>query len=279
MTIIADREFLRVVPSGRRLTFQLAVDADLLSDLMEDVVIACYEAGVSSVRVHTRQGKAEELMTRSRRLRERLQGMFTTLESEGSITVEISGDPFRSVEQALSVTLQSLVRALRRVESDLSAGRNIGPELEDLLKDCAGYASTLKRMVSQMVAVPDEQTPFYAISALMEASSNMAYLVREVEESVITLGRQELASLIHLAEVLDQLSGLVVELRNSVVVDQLMDLVQTLREVGRKAGPRPLLRRAEDLMRALIKLNALMVIASEGRTGQVSHGPTWPSTT
>ncbi|MDW8041670.1 MAG: AbrB/MazE/SpoVT family DNA-binding domain-containing protein [Nitrososphaerota archaeon] len=272
-TVISERDLLRVVPSGRRLTVQLTIDADLLGDLVEDVMVACYEAGVSSLRVLTRRGRADELLVRTRRLRERLQGMFTTMESEGSVAVEISGDPFRSVEQALSVTLQSLVRALRRVESDLSTGGGVSHELEELLKDCAGHASSLKRMVSQMVALPDEQSPFYAIPALMEAASNLVYLVRDVEESVASIGRQELMSLIHLAEVLEQLNTLVVELRNSVVIDQLHDLAQSLREAGRRGGQKSLLRGAEDFIKSLIRLNALMT-SSESRTSLGPYGPT-----
>lgn len=279
VTVIAERELLRVVPAGRRTSVQLSLDADLLGELVEDAMVACYEAGVSSVRVQTRRGRAEELVVRSRRLRERLQGMFVALESEGSIVVEISGDPFRSIEQALSVALQSLVRALRRAESDMSTGGTPSPELEELLKDCSGYASILKRMVSQMVAIPDEQTPFYALSILTEIASDLARLVREVEEALTPASRQETLAMAHLADALEQLSALVVELRNSVVVDQLADLARSLREAGRRTGLRSLFRRAEDLVSTLMRLNALVMVASEGRADLGPRGPAWPSTT
>ncbi|MEN3047216.1 MAG: AbrB/MazE/SpoVT family DNA-binding domain-containing protein [Candidatus Caldarchaeales archaeon] len=281
VTVIVERELLRIVPAGRRTSVQLSLDADLLGELVEDAMVACYEAGVSSVRVQTRRGRAEELVVRSRRLRERLQGLFVALESEGSIVVEISGDPFRSIEQALSVSLQSLVRALRRAESDVGSGGTPSPELEELLKDCLGYASTLKRMVSQMVAVPDEQTPFYAVSALTEAASDLADLVREIEEALGSAGAggQELLAMAHLADALEQLSALVVELRNSVVVDQLADLARSLQEARRRTGARSLFRRAEDLVGSLMRLNALVTVASEGRAGPGLHGRAWPSTT
>jgi antitoxin component of MazEF toxin-antitoxin module len=259
VTVVYEPGILRVFPTGRRkLELSVTVETSATEQIGE-IVTACYELGCSSLTISCRSGISEELRSVLKRLREELQGVFVSQQSEGVVSVEISEVPFKSLEQAVSILLQALVRTLRFAESG-------GPwvkreDLEEMLRDSRGYGSALVRYVSSLLSSPDGTVPHYAMPLIVEVAVRMRDLVSTVGE-LLTSGSWSQESLASVERLLENLSLHVADLLSAGAQEGLMGLRREVREL-RKSGAHPdvdgVLLELERLLSSLIRLNALIV--------------------
>jgi antitoxin component of MazEF toxin-antitoxin module len=259
VTVVYEPGILRVFPTGRRkLELSVTVETSAAEQIGE-IVTACYELGCSSLTISCRSGISDELRGVLKRLREELQGVFVSQQSEGVVSVEISEVPFKSLEQAVSILLQALVRTLRFAES---GGPKVKREdLEEMLRDSRGYGSALVRYVSSLLSSPDGTVPHYAMPLIVEVAVRMRDLVSTVGE-LLTSGSWSQESLASLERLLENLSLHVADLLSAGAQEGLMGLRREVREL-RKSGAHPevdgVLLELERLLSSLIRLNALIV--------------------
>jgi antitoxin component of MazEF toxin-antitoxin module len=259
VTVVYEPGILRVFPTGRRkLELSVTVETSATEQIGE-IVTACYELGCSSLTISCRSGISDELRSVLKRLREELQGVFVSQQSEGVVSVEISEVPFKSLEQAVSILLQALVRTLRFAEPG-------GPwvkreDLEEMLRDSKGYGSALVRYVSSLLSSPDGTVPHYAMPLMVEVAVRMRDLVSTVGE-LLTSGSWSQESLASVERLLENLSLHVADLLSAGAQEGLMGLRREVREL-RKSGAHPdvdgVLLELERLLSSLIRLNALIV--------------------
>jgi antitoxin component of MazEF toxin-antitoxin module len=259
VTVVYEPGILRVFPTGRRkLELSVTVETSATEQIGE-IVTACYELGCSSLTISCRSGISDELRSVLKRLREELQGVFVSQQSEGVVSVEISEVPFKSLEQAVSILLQALVRTLRFAESG-------GPwvkreDLEEMLRDLRGYGSALVRYVSSLLSSPDGTVPHYAMPLMVEVAVRTRDLVSTVGD-LLTSGSWSQESLASVERLLENLSLHVADLLSAGAQEGLMGLRREIREL-RKSGAHPdvdgVLLELERLLSSLIRLNALIV--------------------
>jgi antitoxin component of MazEF toxin-antitoxin module len=259
VTVVYEPGMLRVFPTGRRkLELSVTVETSAAEQIGE-IVTACYELGCSSLTISCRSGISDELRSVLKRLREELQGVFVSQQSEGVVSVEISEVPFKSLEQALSILLQALVRTLRLAESE-------GPkvkreELEEMLRDSRGYGSALVRYVSSLLSSPDGTMPHYAMPLMVEVAVRMMDLVSTVGE-LLTSGNWSQGSLASVERLLENLSLHVADLLSTSAQEGLVGLRREIRELL-KSGAHPevdgVLAEMERLLSSLIRINVLIV--------------------
>jgi antitoxin component of MazEF toxin-antitoxin module len=259
VTVVYEPGILRVFPTGRRkLELSVTVETSAAEQIGE-IVTACYELGCSSLTISCRSGISDELRSVLKRLREELQGVFVSQQSEGVVSVEISEVPFKSLEQAVSILLQALVRTLRFAEPG-------GPwvkreDLEEMLRDSRGYGSALVRYVSSLLSSPDGTVSHYAMPLIVEVAVRMRDLVSTVGE-LLTSGSWSQESLASLERLLENLSLHVADLLSAGAQEGLMGLRREIREL-RKSGAHHdvdgVLLELERLLSSLIRLNALIV--------------------
>lgn len=259
VTVVYEPGILRVFPTGRRkLELSVTVETSATEQIGE-IVTACYELGCSSLTISCRSGISDELRSVLKRLREELQGVFVSQQSEGVVSVEISEVPFKSLEQAVSILLQALVRTLRFAESG-------GPwvkreDLEEMLRDLRGYGSALVRYVSSLLSSPDGTVPHYAMPLMVEVAVRTRDLVSTVGD-LLTSGSWSQESLASVERLLENLSLHVADLLSAGAQEGLMGLRREIREL-RKSGAHPdvdgVLLELERVLSSLIRLNALIV--------------------
>jgi phosphate uptake regulator len=259
VTVVYEPGILRVFPTGRRkLELSVTVETSAAEQIGE-IVTACYELGCSSLTISCRSGISEELRSVLKRLREELQGVFVSQQSEGVVSVEISEVPFKSLEQAVSILLQALVRTLRFAEPG-------GPwvkreDLEEMLRDSRGYGSALVRYVSSLLSSPDGTVSHYAMPLIVEVAVRMRDLVSTVGE-LLTSGSWSQESLASLERLLENLSLHVADLLSAGAQEGLMGLRREIREL-RKSGAHHdvdgVLLELERLLSSLMRLDALIV--------------------
>jgi antitoxin component of MazEF toxin-antitoxin module len=259
VTVVYEPGILRVFPTGRRkLELSVTVETSATEQIGE-IVTACYELGCSSLTISCRSGISDELRSVLKRLREELQGVFVSQQSEGVVSVEISEVPFKSLEQAVSILLQALVRTLRFAEPG-------GPwvkreDLEEMLRDSRGYGSALVRYVSSLLSSPDGTVPHYSMPLMVEVAVRMRDLVSTVGD-LLTSGSWSQESLASLERLLENLSLHVADLLSAGAQEGLMGLRREVREL-RKSGAHPevdgVLLELERFLSSLIRLNALIV--------------------
>jgi antitoxin component of MazEF toxin-antitoxin module len=259
VTVVYEPGILRVFPTGRRkLELSVTVETSAAEQIGE-IVTACYELGCSSLTISCRSGISEELRSVLKRLREELQGVFVSQQSEGIVSVEISEVPFKSLEQAVSILLQALVRTLRFAES--GGPRVKREDLEEMLRDSRGYGSALVRYVSSLLSSPDGTMPHYAMPLMVEVAARMKDLVSKVGE-LLTSGSWSQESLASVERLLENLSLHVADLLSTGAQEGLMGLRREVREL-RRSGAHPdvdgVLLELERLLSSLIRLNALIV--------------------
>ncbi len=259
VTVVYETGILRVFPTGRR-KLELSVTVETSSaEQIGELVTACYELGCSSLTISCRSGIGEGIRNVLRRLREELQGVFVGQQSEVAVFIEISEVPFKSLEQAVSILLQALVRTLRFAGSGrFGVGR---AELEEMMRDSRGYGAALVRYVSSLLSSPEIAIPHYAMPLMVEVAVRMKDLVSTVEE-LLASGSWSPESLASVERVLETLSLHVADLLSTNVQEGLMGL---RREIGdlRRSGAYPevdrLLAETERLLSSLTRLNALII--------------------
>jgi antitoxin component of MazEF toxin-antitoxin module len=259
VTVVYEPGILRVFPTGRRkLELSVTVETSATEQIGE-IVTACYELGCSSLTISCRSGISEELRSVLKRQREELQGVFVSQQSEGVVSVEISEVPFKSLEQAVSILLQALVRTLRFAES---GGPKVKREdLEEMLRDSRGYGSALVRYVSSLLSSPDGTVPHYAMPLMVEVAVRIRDLVSTVGD-LLTSGIWSQESLASLERLLENLSLHVADLLSAGAQEGLMGLRREILKL-RKSDAHPdfdgVLLELERLLSSLIRLNALIV--------------------
>ena len=259
VTVVYEPGLLRVYPTGRRKLELSRTVETLTAEQVGELVTACYELGCSSVTISCRSGMGEDLRNVLRRLREELQGVFVSQHSEGVVSVEISEVPFKSLEQAVSILLQALVRTLRFAASGgPRAGRG---ELEELLRDSRGYGSALLRYVSSLFSSPESNVPHYAMPLMVEVAVRMRDLVSTVGE-LLTSGNWSQESLASVERLIEGLSLHVADLLSTSAQEGLMGLRREVRELRKSGTHRDVdgvLAELERLLSSLMRLNALII--------------------